>query len=188
MMFGSIFGSMIVVVVIGVACFLAGARVYRAEYFTKTRGREDASTYQRKKSHLLTGLILFTLGFIFILDRLSLIDVYTSWPLILVAIGLGIYVINRRTFAGWIVGGIGVIFFVVSMAPEFFGFNYWDRMVPPILVLIVLALNGAWPIISIIVGILLLRRYYYTEEEPQPKTLTTVKSGKDERHSTTEGS
>ena len=92
MMFGmfGMFGSIIVVVVIGIACFLAGARLYRAEYVTKTRGREDASMYQRKKSQLLTGLILFTLGFIFILDRLSLIDVYTSWPLILVAIGLGI--------------------------------------------------------------------------------------------------
>jgi hypothetical protein len=35
------------------------------------------------------------------------VDVHTSWPLLLAVIGLGLFLLNRRTLAGWIIGGIG---------------------------------------------------------------------------------
>ena len=72
-----------------------------------------------KKGQLLGGLVLLTLGVIFILDRLYILEVYTSWPLLLVAIGVGLFLINRRTLAGWVVGGIGVVLFVVYFAIAF---------------------------------------------------------------------
>ena len=99
------------------------------------------------------GLVLPTLGALFLLDRLFILDVHTSWPLLLVAIGVGLFLFNRRTLAGWIIGGIGVIFFVVNFAIDFFpGFEAWTDLV--------------WPIILIIIGLLLLYRYYHDPQEP----------------------
>ncbi len=108
-----------------------------------------------KKGQLLGGLVLLTLGVIFILDRLYILEVYTSWPLILVAVGVGLFLINRHTLAGWIVGGMGVILFVVYFAIAFFpGVEAWSDLV--------------WPIILIILGVLLLFRYYHNSSAPKP--------------------
>jgi steroid 5-alpha reductase family enzyme len=57
--------------------------------------------------------------------------------------------------AGWIIGGIGVILFVVYFVIAFFpGVEAWSDLV--------------WPIILIIVGVLLLYRYYHSGLEPKP--------------------
>ncbi len=96
-----------------------------------------------KRGQLMAGLILLTLGTIFLLDRLYILDVNTSWPLILVAIGVALFLSNPHTLAGWVVGGIGVILFVVY----FVGMEGWGDLV--------------WPVILIIVGALLLYRYYH---------------------------
>ncbi len=99
--------------------------------------------------------MLLTLGALFLLDRLFLLDVHTSWPLLLVAVGFGLFLINRKTLAGWIVGGIGVIFFVVNFVIEFFpAFEAWIDLV--------------WPIILIIVGVLLLHRCHHNGLQPKP--------------------
>lgn len=103
---------------------------------------------RRKKGLLLGGLILVTLGTLLLLHRLFILNFETSWPLLLVVIGVGLFLINRRTWTGWILGGIGVILFVVNFVIEFFPeFEAWSDLVGPIILLII--------------GILLLYRYYY---------------------------
>lgn len=107
-----------------------------------------------KKGQLMGGLVLLTLGALFLLDRLYLLDVHTSWPLLLVTVGLGLFLHNPRTLAGWIIGGIGIIFFVVNFVIDFFpGFEAWTDLV--------------WPIILIIIGALLLYRYYHDRVQPK---------------------
>ncbi len=102
----------------------------------------------KKKGLLLGGLILVTLGALLLLHRLFILNFETSWPLLLVVIGVGLFLVNRRTWAGWILGGIGVILFVVNFVIEFFPeFEAWSDLVGPIILLII--------------GILLLYRYYY---------------------------
>ncbi|MBI4495840.1 MAG: hypothetical protein HY697_02795, partial [Deltaproteobacteria bacterium] len=44
-----------------------------------------------RRGQLMGGLVLLTLGVLFILDRLFILDVHTSWPLLLVAIGIGLF-------------------------------------------------------------------------------------------------
>ena len=106
-----------------------------------------------KKGQLIAGLVLIALGSLFILDRLIILEVYISWPLILVAVGIALFLLNPHSLASWIVGGIGVIFFVVNFVIAFFPeVEAWSDLV--------------WPTILVIVGILLLYRYYQT---PSPK-------------------
>ena len=106
-----------------------------------------------RKGQLIAGLVLLTLGSLFILDRLFILEVYTSWPLIMVAVGVALFLLNPHSLASWIVGGIGVIFFVVNFVIAFFPeVEAWSDLV--------------WPTILVIVGILLLYRYYQT---PSPK-------------------
>jgi hypothetical protein len=106
-----------------------------------------------KRGQLVAGLVLVTIGVIFVLDRLFIIEVRISWPLILVAIGLSLLLSNPRTLAGWIVGGIGIILFVVNFVFAFFpGIEAWSDLV--------------WPIILIIIGVLLLYRYYHNRSLP----------------------
>ena len=110
---------------------------------------------KKGKSQLMGGIVLLTLGCLFVLDSLFILGLLTSWPLLLVVIGLGLFLLNRRTLAGWIIGGIGVILFVVYFAKSFFPeVEAWTDLV--------------WPIILIIVGVLLLYRYYHSGLESKP--------------------
>ena len=106
-----------------------------------------------KKGQLIGGLVLVTLGSLFILDRLIILEIYISWPLILVAVGVALFLIHPHSLASWIVGGIGVVLFIVNFAIAFFPeVEAWSDLV--------------WPTILVIIGILLLYRYYQT---PPPK-------------------
>jgi membrane-bound ClpP family serine protease len=108
-----------------------------------------------KKGQLLGGLIVLTLGTLLLLHRLLILHFDISWPLLLVVIGLGLFLINRKTWAGWIVGGIGVILFVVNFVIEFFPeFEAWSDLVGPI--------------ILVIIGVLILFRYYHSHLESKP--------------------
>jgi len=101
-----------------------------------------------KKGQLIAGLVLLTVGSLFILDRLIILEVYTSWPLIMVAVGVALFLLNPHSLASWIVGGIGVIFFVVNFGIAFFPeVEAWSDLI--------------WPTILVIIGILLLYRYYH---------------------------
>ncbi len=96
----------------------------------------------------------FLRWFLFILDRLIILEVYTSWPLILVAVGVALFLLNPHSLTSWIVGGIGVIFFVVNFVIAFFPeVEAWSDLV--------------WPTILVIIGILLLYRYYQPPAQRQ---------------------
>ena len=109
---------------------------------------------RRKKGELIAGLVLLTVGSLFILDRLLILEIYISWPLILVAVGVALFLINPHSLASWIVGGVGVvlflIYFVIASFPEV---EAWSDLV--------------WPTILMIIGILLLYRY---SRAPSSKT------------------
>ena len=113
-----------------------------------------------KQGQLIGGLVLLTVGVLFILDRLIILEIYISWPLILVVIGIGLFLSNPHSLASWIVGGIGVILFVVNFVIAFFPeVEAWSDLV--------------WPTILVIIGILLLYRHYQTPSlqppaQPQP--------------------
>jgi hypothetical protein len=108
-----------------------------------------------KKGHLIAGLVLLTVGCLFILDRLFILQIYISWPLILVAVGVALFLLNPRSLAARIVGGIGVllflIYFVIAFFPEA---EAWSDLV--------------WPTILVIIGVLLLYRYYQTPSSNPP--------------------
>ena len=106
-----------------------------------------------KKGQLIGGLVLLTVGILFILDRLIILEIYISWPVILVALGVALFLINPQSLASWIVGGIGVILFIVNFVIAFFPeVEAWSDLI--------------WPTILVIIGVLLLYRYYQT---PSPK-------------------
>ena len=108
-----------------------------------------------KRIKLMGGLVLVTLGPLLLLDNLEILYFReTTWPLLLVSIGFGLFLLNRRTLAGWIIGGIGIIFFVVNFVIFFFpGFEDWTFLVGPI--------------ILIIIGVLLLYRSYHDSLHPR---------------------
>ena len=108
-----------------------------------------------KKGQLIAGLVLLTIGSLFILDRLFILEVYTSWPLVMVAVGVALFLLNPHSLASWIVGGIGAIFFVVNFVIAFFPeVEAWSDLV--------------WPTILVIIGILLLYRYYHPSSPAPP--------------------
>ena len=107
-----------------------------------------------KKGQLIGGLVLLTLGALFILDRLIILEIYISWPLVLVAVGVGLFLSKPNSLTAWIVGGIGVILFLVNFVIAFFPeVETWSDLV--------------WPTILIIIGVLLLYRYYRSDSPPQ---------------------
>ena len=109
-----------------------------------------------KRGQLIGGLVLLTLGALFILDRLLILEIFISWPLVLVALGVGLFLSNPYSLASWIVGGIGVILFVVNFVIAFFPeVEAWSDLV--------------WPTILVIIGVLLLYRYYHTGQPPKSK-------------------
>jgi len=108
-----------------------------------------------KKGQLIGGFVLVTLGALFILDRLFILGIYISWPMILVAVGVSLFLSNPHSLASWIVGSIGVILFIVNFVIAFFPeVEAWSDLV--------------WPTILVIMGILLLYRYYKLPAPPPP--------------------
>jgi len=106
-----------------------------------------------KKGQLIGGLVLLTVGSLFILDRLLILQIYISWPLILVAVGVALFILNPHSLASRIVGGIGAVLFLIYFVTGFFPeVEAWSDLI--------------WPAILVIIGILLLYRYYQT---PSPK-------------------
>ncbi|NWF56485.1 MAG: hypothetical protein HXY45_16995 [Syntrophaceae bacterium] len=117
-----------------------------------------------KKSQLIAGLVLITVGALFILDRLFILEIYISWPLIMVAVGVALFLLNPHSLASWIVGGIGVVLFIVNFVIAFFPeVEAWSDLV--------------WPTILVIIGVLLLYRYYKT---PAPKPPSKPQPAKQE--------
>lgn len=109
------------------------------------------------RAQLMGGLVLLTLGILIILHIFYIVELFTSWPLILIVIGLSFFPANPHTLAGWVIGGIGAIFLAVNLVILFFpDFEAWSGLVGPI--------------IMIIIGILLLHRYYHGKIRKAPKS------------------
>jgi membrane-bound ClpP family serine protease len=132
-----------------------------------------------KRGQLIGGLVLLTLGVLFILDRLIILEIYISWPLVLVAVGVGLFLSKPSSLTAWVVGGIGVVLFVVNFVIAFFPeVETWSDLV--------------WPTILIIVGVLLLYRYYQSTPPAQPQgpkkeTLRNEEQGKKRTGETEKG-
>jgi len=47
---------------------------------------------RKPRSGLVSGIALFTIGLVFLLDNLGYIDIALIWPLIFIGIGLGMIV------------------------------------------------------------------------------------------------
>ncbi|MBD3298144.1 MAG: hypothetical protein GF341_05770 [candidate division Zixibacteria bacterium] len=61
-------------------------------------GTEEA---KKHRNEMVTGLILFGLGIIFLLNSFDIVDIGESWPLILVVVGLSLIAGSlRRDAAG----------------------------------------------------------------------------------------
>jgi len=121
-----------------------------------------------KKGQLIGGLVLLTVGCLFILDRLIILEIYISWPLILVAVGVALFLLNPHSLVSWIVGGIGAVLFLVYFVIAFFPeVEAWSDLV--------------WPTILVIIGVLLLHRYY---QAPSPKPPAQPQPPAPEDHAT----
>jgi len=68
---------------------------------------------KEKRSLLTGGLVLATLGILIFLERTTAFGFDRSWPIFLIAIGGGMLMQKFRDLGGWIVGGIGIGFFLL---------------------------------------------------------------------------
>ncbi|HBY45527.1 MAG TPA: hypothetical protein DEG70_04645 [Chloroflexi bacterium] len=77
---------------------------------------------------LLIGIVLVLLGVLLILERAGMVgsfNVWSLWPLFVVAVGLSILSSGgRANLGGWIVTGVGVVLLVQSL--DLFSFNLWS--------------------------------------------------------------
>lgn len=65
-----------------------------------------------KKNVLTGGLILITLGVLIILGKMNVWGFGKSWPLLLIVIAMGTLLQRANDLGGWLIGGVGLIFFV----------------------------------------------------------------------------
>lgn len=79
------------------------------------------------RGRLLLGLILVVLGVLLILERTGLVggfNVWSLWPLVVIAVGLSMLTDSRGAqLGGWIVTGVGVVLLVQSL--DLFSFDVW---------------------------------------------------------------
>ena len=98
---------------------------------------------KREKRNVLTGgMILITLGILVFLHKLGVWAFSSSWPLLLIVIAVGTLIQRFKDLGGWIIGCVGVIFFL----SENIGMEIWK------------VVNILLPLLLILAGIHTLRR------------------------------
>jgi predicted membrane protein len=106
------------------------------------RNMEERAVTSRNASRLFTGLVIFALGVIALLDNFGIIrihDIWRFWPLVLVAAGLAKLLRPRGTpgrFAGLILFGVGLWLLLENIGV--WPYNLGDLW--PIFVVVI----GAW--------------------------------------------
>ena len=65
-----------------------------------------------KRNVLTGGMILITLGVLIILGKMNVWSFGKSWPLLLIVIAMGTLLQRANDLGGWLIGGVGLIFFV----------------------------------------------------------------------------
>ncbi|OPY12704.1 MAG: hypothetical protein A4E66_01039 [Syntrophus sp. PtaB.Bin001] len=66
-----------------------------------------------KSSILSGGLVLVSLGILIFLQRTTAFGFDRSWPIFLIVIGAGILLQRLRDLGGWIIGSVGIGFFLL---------------------------------------------------------------------------
>ncbi|MDD5099419.1 MAG: DUF5668 domain-containing protein [Syntrophales bacterium] len=99
----------------------------------------------RNKRNILTGgMILITIGTLIILHKTDAWEFSRSWPLLLIVIAAGTLIQRWRDIGGWIIGCVGVVFFLV----ENIEMEIW-RIV-----------NLLLPLLLILVGVQIVIKYF----------------------------
>lgn len=68
---------------------------------------------KEKRSILTGGVVLLTLGVLLFFQRTTAFGFDRSWPIFLIAIGGGMLMQRFRDLGGWIIGGVGIGFFLL---------------------------------------------------------------------------
>ncbi len=99
----------------------------------------------RNKRNILTGgMILITIGTLIILHKTDVWEFSRSWPLLLIAIAAGTLIQRVKDLGGWIIGCVGVVFFLVENVEM----EIWKIV------------NLLLPILLILVGVQIIIKYF----------------------------
>lgn len=88
-----------------------------------------------KRSVLTGGMILIAIGSLIILHKMNVWEFSRSWPLLLIVIAVGTLIQKGRDIGGWIIGCVGLIFFLA----ENLGVEIWkvvNLLLPLLLILV----------------------------------------------------
>ncbi|MCE5266210.1 MAG: DUF5668 domain-containing protein [Deltaproteobacteria bacterium] len=88
-----------------------------------------------KKGALTGGMTLITIGVLIILHKMGVWEFSHSWPLLLIVIGAGTVIQRVKDLGGWIIGCVGVVFFLA----ENLGMEIWkivNLLLPLLLILV----------------------------------------------------
>lgn len=99
-------------------------------------GRHMVPTEKKGKRSVLTGgMILIAIGSLIILHKMNVWEFSRSWPLLLIVIAVGTLIQKGRDIGGWIIGCVGLIFFLA----ENLGVEIWkvvNLLLPLLLILV----------------------------------------------------
>jgi predicted membrane protein len=99
----------------------------------------------RDKRNILTGgMILIAIGILIILHKTDVWEFSHSWPLLLIVIAAGTLIQRGRDFGGWIIGCVGLVFFLA----ENLGMEIWKIV------------NLLLPLLLILVGVRIVIKHY----------------------------
>jgi hypothetical protein len=104
---------------------------------------------RNKRSILTGGMILITIGGLIILHKMEVWEFSHSWPLLLIVIALGTIIQRVRDLGGWIIGCVGLVFFLA----ENIGMEIWTIV------------NLLLPLLLILVGINIVIRHFGKKKE-----------------------
>ena len=124
-------------------------RLCREERMSKVMEDGEARGKREKRNVLTGGMILITLGILVFLHKLDVWAFSSSWPLLLVVIAVGTLIQRVKDLGGWIIGCVGVIFFL----SENIGMEIWK------------VVNILLPLLLILAGIHVLRRNLRKRED-----------------------
>jgi predicted membrane protein len=104
----------------------------------------------RNRRNILTGgLILITIGALIFLHKMDVWAFSRSWPLLLIVIAAGTLIQRARDLGGWIIGGVGLVFFLA----ENIGIEIWKIV------------NLLLPLLLILVGIRIIIKHYKNRDD-----------------------
>ncbi len=104
---------------------------------------ESNGNKKKRKNFLTGGMILIAIGGLIILHKMDVWEFSRSWPLLLMVIALGTLIQRSRDLGGWIIGCVGLVFFL----GENLGVEIWKIV------------NLLLPVLLILVGVHMIMRH-----------------------------